>query len=500
MTPSPSGTPPSPVAAQVDEGRFPQGQCRYILITPGLKGQRCACVTFNHNKAMPGATCDCGHLSCFHVLSGDEPSPGKNQSEIELLKQRMQLLEEQTDWSEHGGVSSVLNRVSQLEESLDKGRDEIQTEIKDSYRNISGAWQLVGQMQRRMTAFEELHRIQNERLERASKELQDLRNRQLELADSDESLEERLERLENTEVVTSPRREGHRRGSILETSVGTSIVHQRRSSISRPIQPLSPVPPQAPLLEPADKAEISQPNTASTPKLWTVHVSLLPSRERPFPFEKDTNAYKRCLSRGLHRMVAVEGQDAESFVAAVSRSFQSVLQGRTWEPLQAKICDAATLQGLPMLRPLDAALLDRNYDADFLREHCAVCDAGGRIESLYVAPRHDKLSWDFLRDSPVFMEGLASSWEYDQYLDGNENNNKSNKTDSSSQGPPLQTPPTSEVIAPRAGLKRVASDMSQGGGLVSPSASNESEASRSKMARTCMPGMVEMRRGVGTAL
>lgn len=499
MTPSPSGTPPSPTAAQADEARFPQGQCRYILITPGLKGQRCACVTFNHNKGFPGATCDCGHLSCFHVSSTDEPSPGKNQNEIEVLKQRLQLLEDQTDWDEHGGLHNVLSRVSQLEETLDKSREEIQVEIKDTYRNISGAWQLVEQMQKRMVAFEESYRIQNERLERAGKELQDLRNRQLELVDSDESLEERIEKLESTETLLFPPRESNRRGSTtMETSspVAAAAVAalRRRSSVSRPAsQVLGAATHQTRPVEPAYKPDLAQAETALVSGSWTVHVSLLPSKERPFPFEKDTNAYKRCLSRGLHRMVAVEGQDAQSFVTAVSRSFHSVLQDRPWEPLQAKLCDAEKLQGLPMLRPLEASLVDRTYEPEFLREHCAVCDGSGRIESLYVALRHDNLSWDFLQQSPVFVEGLDSSWDYDQFLDGK----KEEKL--GSPAPALQTPPASELLAPKVSLKRGAADMSQGSTIVSP-ASNEGEGSRSKMPRKCMPGMVEMRRGVGTAL
>lgn len=477
MTASPSATPPSPAAAQVDEARFPQGQCRYILITPGLKGQRCACVTFSHNRGVPGATCDCGHLSCFHVPSTDLPSPGQNLTEIMLLRQRIQLLEEQTSWDEHGGVDGVLGRVCQLEESVDKSREDIQSEIKDSYRNISGAWQLAEQLQKRMVAFEELYRVQSERLDRATQELQDLKNRQLELVDSDEILEERLEKLEHTETLVSTPREGHRRGSMLEVS---SPALRGRYSASR----LSQAPDRA-----LDLAQVAQPDVASTSGSWTVHVSLLPSRERPFPFEKDTNAYKRCLSRGLHRMVAVQGEDSQSFVTAVSRSFRSVLQGRPWEPLQAKICDAEKLQGLPMLRPLEASLVDDgNYVPEFLRQHCAVCDGSGRIESLYVALRHDRLSWDFLKQSPVFVEGLGSSWEYDQYLDGRD----SKDMGSQSQTTAMQTPPASEVLAPTTCVKRGASEMSQAG--------TDGEGSRSKMARKCVqPGMVEMRRGVGKA-
>ncbi len=46
-----------------DDLQLPEGQCRYILVVPGIKGQRCGCVHFTLNKAMPSASCDCG-LTC----------------------------------------------------------------------------------------------------------------------------------------------------------------------------------------------------------------------------------------------------------------------------------------------------------------------------------------------------------------------------------------------------------------------------------------------------
>ncbi len=93
---------------------------------------------------------------------------------------------------------------------------------------------------------------------------------------------------------------------------------------------------------------------------------------QPFPFERDTNAYKRCLSRGLHQMVAISGPSADAFVSTVTATFGSLLQGRPWMPLQAESCTAEQLAGLPMLRQLDPSLLHGRYDVDFLREHCAV--------------------------------------------------------------------------------------------------------------------------------
>jgi hypothetical protein len=137
------------------------------------------------------------------------------------------------------------------------------------------------------------------------------------------------------------------------------------------------------------------------------------------PFERNTNAYQRCLSRGLHRTVAVQGPSAHDFRAAVDRAFSQFLRGREWMPLQAKLCDAETLQGLPMLRPLEHFPAEMEMDHEFLRENCAVVDASGVIDSLYIAMRPPRtLSWHVLRRSPVFLEGLEGCWAYDELLDG----------------------------------------------------------------------------------
>ncbi|KAI0538723.1 hypothetical protein GGR58DRAFT_467145 [Xylaria digitata] len=167
----------------------------------------------------------------------------------------------------------------------------------------------------------------------------------------------------------------------------------------------------------------TNPNESQTRMPWAVHVSLMPTKTQPFPFEKDTNAYKRCLSRGLYQMVTVGGVDGESFNRAITIAFGNLLRGREWMPLQSRLCDAATLEGLPMLRPLDPTLIGRPYDLEFLRQHCAVCNVSGKIESLYIAMVYDTFSWNFLRLSLCYLDGLEASWEYDPLLDYDDNIN-----------------------------------------------------------------------------
>ncbi|KAK7419988.1 hypothetical protein QQX98_002994 [Neonectria punicea] len=476
MPPSPSRSPPPASTPNVDEAQLPKGQCRYILMIPELKGQRCGCMGFDHNKALPGATCHCGHLSCFHIASADAPSPGKNKAEIETVKQRLQALEESADRTDRDRLSGVVGRISELEETVEANKEETLAEIKGSYRNSFAAWQLVEQLQKQMKDLEDRYLAQSEQIAKAGREVEDLRNRQLELLDSDEILEERIEKLESSELLLSPPQDPAPTDlslDVFQLSTGAPTEQYRQHKHS-----------------PASSTRSSLSSGSSRP--WTIHISLMPSREQPFPFEKDTTAYTRCLSRGLHRMVAVEGDDAQSFSAAVSRTFGSLLKGRSWVPLQAKLCDAERLQGLPMLRPLDPRLAHGKYDRDFIRQHCAVIDANGKLDSLYIAMEQDTLSWKFLRRSPRYLEGLESSWDHDVYLDQKDEKDPTVLMDYFI-GHHDDQPLTGNMVVPFTSLKRTVSELSYSSGL------DESEGPRTKIPRACKSGRLELRRGVETA-
>ncbi|GKT48834.1 uncharacterized protein ColSpa_09015 [Colletotrichum spaethianum] len=450
---------PSPLQGpigRIDEENLPQGQCRYILLVPGIKGQRCACVHFSLNRSTPGASCDCGHMACYHVKS---PEPSSTQQEVELLKQRLQVLEEQLDQQRQGGLGTVVARVSELEELVDKSREEIGQEIKGSYRNINRVWQSVEQLDRRTSYLQKSLHSQSDLLDSVNGELKNVSNRQMELFDADESIEERLEQLESDHDLLANRGSQHLDAEAETASVRTDV---QKLFCSRQ-------PPTAPPIQ--TEAQ---------------------SRWGPFPFERDTNAYKRCLSRGLHRTVVVGGSDGTSFVEAVTRSFNGLIEGRSWMPLQAKLCDAEKLQGLPMLRPLDPKLLDSDYNLDFLRKHCGVCEPSGKIESLYIAMRHDKLSWHFLRNSPRFMDGLENCWVYDPFLDPSDptEDDRMDEHDRPSAG---------DIVPSLPSLKRAASEMSRTTGLAPSMTATEPDCPRNKKSRTtCLPTLVESRRRLET--
>ncbi|KAF4451926.1 hypothetical protein F53441_5245 [Fusarium austroafricanum] len=473
MSPSPSRSSPPASTPQPDEFQLPKGQCRYILVIPELKGHRCGCMGFDHNKSLPGAICNCGHLSCYHVTTADAPTPNTNKSEIDAIHQRVRALEETSNPHDHDRLSSVVRRIGDLEEVVEKGKEETEAGLKGSYRNASAAWALVTELQQRIKKLEHTVQSQVEQLARTDNEVDDLRNRQLELLDSDECLEERIEKLESAEPLLSPPQEPDPIGAHL------NILH---------LSPTTNIPSQLPI-NPTHSIS-NNPSPIERPRSWTVHVSLMPSKDTPFPFEKDTTSYKRCLSRGLHRMLAVEGDDAKSVTNAVSRAFEPLLKGRPWVPLQAKLCDAERLQGLPMLRPLDPKLIQGQYDRAFLKQYCAVLDASGKMDSLYIAMEHDSLSWNFLKRSPIYLDGLESAWERDSVLDKKDEQDSLSRDHHGDEGD--ESPPAGNIVGALTGLKRSMSE-------ISCSSLDEAELPMTKMPRTYKTSQLEMRRGVETA-
>ncbi|KAJ9142771.1 Transcription initiation factor TFIIE subunit alpha [Pleurostoma richardsiae] len=496
-------TSPSPTQGptpQADEADLPKGNCRYILLLPEVKGQRCACVNFTHNQAIPGATCDCGHLACFHTKTA-EPAAAVDRQEVEALRQRLQFLEDHYARGQEDSLGKVVARVSDLEGLVETRTDEISQEIKRTYGNLKLAWNSIGELERRSHHADYRFRYIDEKLASIGAELDRLHHRQLELNDADINLEERIvelaDSIEEVDEIPEPRGRPARRKSTSDSTPPPNrpAARQRPSSASTPHSQGSslavattgaPVTSVRQTLMPLRAAPMSSAET------WTVHISLLPTSSQPFPFERNTNAYKRCLSRGLHQMVAINGSSSEAFVSAVSRAFQSLLRGRPWMPLQAKLCDAEQLQGLPMLRPLDQTLVDCKYDADFLRRHCAVLDMSGKIDSLYIAMRYDTLSWHALRHSPSFLDGLEASWEYDPLLDPNSPFEDDDVDE-------YDRPSAGDLLPPIPSLKRAASEISRSssfGSAVPP----EGEGSRAKAARTVcpMPNIAEVRRRVET--
>jgi hypothetical protein len=392
-----------------DDSHLPKGDCRYILLHPEVKGLRCACVGFALNQAIPGSTCDCGHQACYHI-----PEKENMSLELEVMREKISSLEDMLNRERHGGRGGLVDRLGRLEEVVDKTKVENDAEFKSFHGRFKGVWEHIVALNKRTSQYDD-------NLEGLVDDVQRIRSQLVEVDDASMRLEDRVEALENSSTpMPSPL--SRRRKASTPPSVVLDILDQavKSEEFEYPASQLSThLSPK----EDASHVQRFRERVASVgagAQSWTVHISLLPTSSQPFPFEKDTAAYKRCLSRGLHQMIVIPDIDSKSFSKAVDHAFARVLRGRPWEPLVARLCDAQNLRGLPMLRQLDDWLVGSDYDSDFLQKNCAVCDESGKILDLYLAMSNDSITWAELKEVTPFKDGLEESWTYDALLDGPE--------------------------------------------------------------------------------
>ncbi|OBT42195.1 hypothetical protein VE00_06862 [Pseudogymnoascus sp. WSF 3629] len=387
--PSPFQRPQS-TTSRGDESPLPQGQCRYLLLHPEVRGQRCACVGFSLNRCTPGSSCNCGHLAVYHLTAPTEETLA-DKEEVETMRARIVLLEKLLE-REREAKNHLTVRVSALEEHNEKGRFDADSEIRNVYRGIEGLWRHFGALDRRTRYHDDCIDALMDTTHATQDDIRTVQSRIIDLDDASMILEDRVDGLS-----PHPRR--------IENAIS------RRPSTTPPRQPHS--------RRSRSSQRSSDSGRSNRAMEWSVHISLMPTASQPFPFEKDTMAYKRVQSRGLHRVISVPGHDSDSFVTATSNEFASLLKGRPWMPLVAKICDAEHVTGLPMLRQLPPNLIDSSlYDMDFLTAHCATLDHNGHILDLYIGMCHDYFSWSELASSPVYIPGLEACWVFDPFLDG----------------------------------------------------------------------------------
>jgi hypothetical protein len=112
------------------------------------------------------------------------------------------------------------------------------------------------------------------------------------------------------------------------------------------------------------------------------------------------------------------------------------------------------------------------------------------MDSLYIAMAHDSLSWNFLKRSPVYLDGLEASWERDSMLDKRDEQGLPTRENHGDEGD--ESPPAGNIIGALTGFKRSFSE-------ISCSSLDDTETPVPKMARTCKTSQLEMRRGVETA-
>lgn len=354
----------------------------------------------------------------------------------------------------------LASRLTDLEELVDKCKAEMESEIKAAYRDIEGLWHNIGALQRRAKSFDDRIESLIDADQATRDDIRTLKKRVMEVDDAAMLLEERIDAL-----------------SSLDNAAWTSPTSNASSALSGTEELFS--------------AQAQHSTDGATTMTWTVHVSLLPMASQPFPFEKDTRKYKRCLSRGLLRVVAIPGTDSKSFTETISKEFSGVLHGRRWMPLVAKICDAENLRGLPMLRQLHPSQVDEQlYDIDFLK-NCGTVDANGNILALYIAMCTDTFSWTELQKAPPFISGLEACWDYDPVVDGPRvDEDMSGCKDLSDSNSNVEEKPSAGNLLrawspPATRLKRTASAVSSFG------SATEGETKRTKIQRQCAKTTVE---------
>ncbi|KAF4445836.1 hypothetical protein F53441_10481 [Fusarium austroafricanum] len=177
-----------------DPVQLPQGQCRYILTIPELKGHRCGCMGFHHNTSLPGAICYCGHFSCFHSPSSHFQ---KTSEDLIALKKRVQELEIQLQQKGSYQLENLVGRLGDLEEMVEGNQEEAANQLKASFQNSAAAWQVIETLQERIKSLENYCQLYCEQMKATRREIKELYNRQLEMMDGEESLEERIKALED---------------------------------------------------------------------------------------------------------------------------------------------------------------------------------------------------------------------------------------------------------------------------------------------------------------
>ena len=272
------------------------------------------------------------------------------------LRERVASLEKEL------GEERLQGRLRRLEVLVNNTKRAVDNDLENTHQGVGGLWRSVETPNKLATHC-------NDQLEGLTDDAEQMQPRSLEIEEASMRAEDRVIALEE----------------------GSSTVQNFRERVSQVVSGVG---------------------------AWTAHVSLLPTASQQFPFEKDTAAYKRSLSRGLYQMIVIPDTDCESFTAAVSLAFSEILQGRPWKPLIARICDVGSLRGLPMLRQLPEWLNARPFDAEFLKKNCAIVDSMGKILDIYIAMVDHTLSWPELNALRPFIPGLEASWIYDPYLDG----------------------------------------------------------------------------------
>ncbi|KFZ11320.1 hypothetical protein V502_07599, partial [Pseudogymnoascus sp. VKM F-4520 (FW-2644)] len=189
--------PPSPIrraqSTREDESPLPQGQCRYLLLHPEVRGQRCACVGFSLNRCTPGSSCNCGHLAVYHLTAPTEETLA-DKEEVETMRARIVLLEKLLE-REREAKNHLTVRVSALEEHNEIGRFDADSEIRNVYRGIEGLWRHFGALDRRTRYHDDCIDALMDTSHATQDDIRTVQSRLIDLDDASMILEDRVDTL-----------------------------------------------------------------------------------------------------------------------------------------------------------------------------------------------------------------------------------------------------------------------------------------------------------------
>jgi hypothetical protein len=344
------------------EDDHPRGECRFLS-----NRQRCECVSFCANPAVPGA-CGCGHQQWIHLR---EPS-GKSVSIDDhlALLDKYKVLEDQ-----HRQLQAEIEKAQRDRERADSQlmavfmkNDMLLKQYCDYTIGMA-----VNKLEDRLDGYED----QAERDRSKQGELEAFVMRQLDDFDLD----------------------GYKSRPV------TPFID---SNISSPIHPPVPSLIRQPL-------PIRTHTTLILNDTWSIRIILIPNRNAPFAPQLDTNEYRRCQTRGMHQDVTVKDKSSDAFVAAVEAKFKTILRSRVWMPLQC--LDSQDLS----LQTLDASYMKPSaWEWALLETQCMGRNKAYGGEVIFIALKDEVLSWAEIKSLPSSFGSDETCWVHDSELDGSE--------------------------------------------------------------------------------
>ena len=154
--------------------------------------------------------------------------------------------------------------------------------------------------------------------------------------------------------------------------------------------------------------------------------------------------------------------------------------------------------GVMRLQPSQMETPSQDFSRALLKENCASLDAHGNMEAVYIAPRVGCLPWDQLRQLPIHVEGLESSWTFDASLDHKDMPNAITATPTKVELRTFEEQRAASLsgASPQSSSsKRSMSDLTRSTCITSMSSTTAAEQGRAKRARTCMTAMIGVTTG-----